>query len=113
MIVSSKILPQDSIQPDGRMYVKEEHVTDLGKRILVEYLSDDDGLQEDRMAARVPQLEEQEVREAQKKVDALLLNQVLDKHDDYIFVVSIADAKTTFSLSNDAEVFALKEAFNG
>lgn len=109
MIISSTIVKVEP-QPDGRKYITEEHKTDDGQRILVNYLLDS-GDPDLKMAARVAALDAQLLQVKDDAKNALLLTKVNDKHTAYLKSLAAQDIKTTFGLANDEELVALKSLY--
>lgn len=65
MIISS-IIRLISPQDDGRKYIIEQHTTDSGREVLVQYLCESNYDYESKMIERIPELEAQLATEQQE-----------------------------------------------
>jgi hypothetical protein len=61
MHIISSIIAEDSIQEDGRRYIRELHISESGEELQVMYLANHDTDAEEVLALRAAQLEGESV----------------------------------------------------
>lgn len=105
-IVTSKIIER-RVQIDGRVYITEQHTTETGVVVPVEYLAEATEDHEARMHARVPELEAALVTAAEEAAAERVRQDATTKLDAWLLTSPDLIIKTELGVT-DSELDALR-----